>query len=89
MVKSELIKTIAERTEQSQASVESVLNGLTEIIKEQLAAGDNVKIVGFGEWSVRETVARTGRNPKTNEPIEIAAGRKVVFKVGSQLKQSV
>ena len=89
MGKSELIKAIAGRTGQTQAAVEDVLNGLTETIKEQLAAGDSVKIVGFGEWSVKETAARTGRNPKTGEPIEIAAGRKVLFKVGSQLKNSV
>lgn len=89
MVKAELIKAIAGRTGQTQAAVESVLNGFTEIIKEQVAAGDSVKIVGFGEWFVKETAARTGRNPKTSEPIEIAAGRKVVFKVGSQLKNSV
>ena len=57
--------------------------------QESVAAGDSVKIMGFGEWSVKDTAARTGRNPKTNEPIEIAAGRKVVFKVWSQLKNSV
>ena len=45
--------------------------------------------MGFGEWSVKETAARTGRNPKTGEPIEIAAGRKVVFKSGSGLKNAV
>lgn len=89
MGKSELIKAIAGRTGQTQAAVEDVLNGLTETIKEQLAAGDSVKIGGFGEWSVKETAARTGRNPKTGEPIDIAAGRKVVFKSGSGLKNAV
>ena len=89
MLKADLIKAIAGRTGQTQAAVEDVLNGLTETIKEQLAAGDSVKIVGFGEWSVKETAARTGRNPKTGEPIEIAAGRKVVFKPGTGLKNAV
>ena len=89
MLKADLIKAIAGRTKLTQCDVELVLNNLVETIKEQLAAGDSVKIMGFGEWSVKETAARTGRNPKTGEPIEIAAGRKVVFKVGSQLKNSV
>ncbi len=89
MGKSELIKAVAERTGFTQNTVESVLNGFTETIKEQLAAGGSVKIMGFGEWSLKETAARTGRNPKTGEPIEIAAGRKVVFKSGSGLKNAV
>ena len=89
MLKADLIKAIAGRTGLTQAAIEDVLNDLTKTITEQLAAGGSVKIMGFGEWSVKETAARTGRNPKTNEPIEIAAGRKVVFKVGSQLKNSV
>ena len=89
MLKADLIKAIAGRTKLTQCDVELVLNNLVETIKEQLAAGDSVKIMGFGEWSVKETAARTGRNPKTGEPIEIAAGRKVVFKVWSQLKNSV
>lgn len=89
MGKSELIKAIAGRTGQTQAAVEDVLTELVETVKVELAAGDSVKIVGFGEWSVKETAARTGRNPKTGEPIEIAAGRKVVFKSGSGLKNAV
>lgn len=89
MVKAELIKHIAGRTGLTQVAVEDVLNDLTKTITEQLAAGGSVKIVGFGEWSVKETAARTGRNPKTGEPIEIAAGRKVVFKSSSGLKNAV
>jgi len=89
MGKSELIKAIASRTGQTQAAVEDVLTELVETVKVELAAGDSVKIMGFGEWSVKETAARTGRNPKTGEPIEIAAGRRVVFKLGSGLKNAV
>ncbi len=89
MVKAELIKHIAGRTGLTQVAIEDVLNDLTKTITEQLAAGGSVKIVGFGEWSVKETAARTGRNPKTGEPIEIPAGRKVVFKSGSSLKNAV
>mgnify|MGYP006193835173 CR=1 FL=1 len=89
MGKSELIKAIAGRTGQTQAAVEDVLTELVETVKVELAAGDSVKIVGFGEWSVKDTAARTGRNPKTGEPIEIAAGRKVVFKPGTGLKNAV
>ena len=89
MVKAELIKAVAGRVGMTQAAVEDVLNDLTKTITEQLAEGGTVKIVGFGEWLVKETAARTGRNPKTGEPIEIAAGRKVVFKSGSGLKNAV
>jgi DNA-binding protein HU-beta len=89
MVKAELIKHIAVRTGLTQAAIEDVLNDLTKTITEQLAAGGSVKIVGFGEWSVKDTPARMGRNPKTGEPIEITARRRVVFKAGKGLKQSV
>lgn len=89
MGKTELIKAIAGRTGQTQDAVEKVLTDLVETVKVELAAGGNVKIVGFGEWSVKHRSARIGRNPKTGEAIEIPEGNSVVFKAYSGLKNSV
>lgn len=54
-----------------------------------LQDGEDVRIHGFGTFSVKDTAARTARNPATGAPVEIAAGRKVSFKPASDLKKSV
>ncbi|MBF0481292.1 MAG: HU family DNA-binding protein [Desulfovibrionaceae bacterium] len=67
---------------QAKAAVEEVLDR----IKKAMAAGGEVTVRGFGTFSVKETKARAGRNPKTGEAIQIPAGKKVVFKPGKDLK---
>ena len=89
MNKSELIDAVAEEADLSKASaaraVDAVVNAVTGALKE----GDQVTLVGFGTFMVRERSARTGRNPRTGENIEIPASQSPVFKAGKALKDAV
>ncbi len=89
MNKPELVKAIADKTELSQKQVELSLNGFIDVVKETLAKGDNINLVGFGSFEVRERAARTGRNPSTGEEIQIAAAKIPAFKVGKGLKEAI
>jgi DNA-binding protein HU-beta len=66
-------------------SLTSVLDGLTALLKE----GRKISFVGWGSFEVQERKATQGRNPRTGETIEIPASKRVVFKVGSKLKDAV
>jgi len=87
--KSHLVLYVARelQTSKLQASrlVETVLNG----IKEGLQKDRTVTLTSFGTFEVKERKARVGRNPHTGAPITIEAGRRVGFRVGKGLKQSV
>ncbi len=89
MNKSELIFNIADRAEVPRATAAGVLEAMVETIGETLAAGDTVAIPGFGTFSVRERAARTGRNPRTGESIQIPASRAPAFKSGKTLKDAL
>lgn len=89
MNKSELIAAISENAEISKTSAEKVLNTITETITSELKAGKSVVLVGFGTFEVRQTAARTGRNPQTGKALEIAAAIKPAFKAGKTLKDAV
>ena len=58
-------------------------------VEKALCAGDKVQLTGFGSFEVKERAERTGRNPKTNEPIVIPAGKMPVFKAGKVLKDAI
>lgn len=70
-----------------QKQVESIIETFLNAIKLQLEAGETVQLRGFGTFSVHETKARVGRNPRTGEPIDIAAGFAVKFKPSKALKE--
>ena len=89
MNKKELITEIAKRTSTTQKEAEKGLNTLCEIIREELAANRKVQILGFGRFEVRERAARTGKNPRTGEVVEIQATKAPSFKAGKALKDSV
>ncbi len=89
MNKSELIDAIAESADLSKASATRALDAVVENIIETLKAGDQVVLVGFGTFSVKDRAARTGRNPQTGAPIEIAAAKIPGFKAGKALKDAV
>ena len=89
MNKAELIDAVAESADLQRASAERALNAVVDAIAAQLKAGDSVAISGFGTFTVKERAARTGRNPRTGEPIEIAAARVPGFKPGKALKDAV
>lgn len=89
MNKRELVGAIASATDLSRSNVEAVLESFVDQIGEALAKGDRVAIPGFGTFEVRSRAARTGRNPRTGETMEIAASQTPAFKPASALKQSV
>jgi integration host factor subunit alpha len=64
-----------------------LVNSLFDTMREMLASGEDVKLSGFGNFTLREKVARPGRNPKNGEPFEIAARRVVTFKVSQKIKE--
>ena len=86
--KSQLVDQIAENADISKAAAGRALDALVETVTETLKSGDQVTLVGFGSFIVRERAARTGRNPKTGEAIEISAAKVPAFKAGKALKES-
>jgi DNA-binding protein HU-beta len=86
MNKSELIAAVAESAELSKADAGRALEALIEAVKTSLHKGEDVSLVGFGTFTVRARAARTGRNPRTNEEIKIAASKVPAFKAGKALK---
>ncbi|MDX8391109.1 MAG: HU family DNA-binding protein [Mariprofundaceae bacterium] len=89
MNKADLINHVADAAGLTKASagdaVESVLSGITGT----LASGDTVSLVGFGTFSVTDRAARTARNPRTGEPIDVPASKAPKFKAGKALKDAV
>ena len=88
MNKSELIDAIAESADLSKASAGRALDAAVEAITNALKSNDSVSLVGFGTFSVKERAARTGHNPQTGAPIEIAAAKIPSFKAGKALKDA-
>ena len=90
MNKADLIQKVMEKADVKKSVAEATVNAFTETIKEALAEGDKVQIIGFGTFETRERQARTGRNPrKPGETIEIPASIAPAFKAGKALKDAV
>ena len=89
MNKTELIEKIAANAEVSKAVAKKTLDATTEAIKEALAAGDKIQLVGFGTFSTSERPAREGINPKSKEKIQLAAKKVAKFKAGAELADAV
>jgi DNA-binding protein HU-beta len=89
MNKSELIEAVASGADLSKADATRATDAVLEGISNALSQGDQVAIVGFGTFSVRERAARTGRNPQTGETINIKASKTPGFKAGKALKDAV
>ncbi|MCX8073841.1 MAG: HU family DNA-binding protein [Candidatus Binatia bacterium] len=89
MTKAELIESVASKVDLPRALAEKVVNVLFDDIVAALRQGEKVNISGFGTFAVSTRKARTGRNPKTGETIEIAASRSAKFKAGKQLRDSL
>ena len=77
------------KTQLTKKDVSATVEALFETIQEALKAGEKVQVIGFGTFEVRERAARKGRNPQTNEVIEIAASKVPAFKAGKALKDAV
>jgi DNA-binding protein HU-beta len=89
MTKAELIESVASKVDLPRAIAERAVNTMFDEMTAALSQGDKVNISGFGTFSVSTRKARTGRNPKTGESIEIAASRAAKFKPGKTLKDEV
>ena len=89
MNKTELVAAVAEKTALSKKDSEKALNAVIDAIKETLASGNKVQLVGFGTFEVRERGERKGRNPQTKEEITISASKTPVFKAGNPFKDAV
>ena len=89
MNKSELTDAIAGEADISKASASRALDAALSAIQSSLEAGEPVVLVGFGTFSVRERTARTGRNPRTGETIQIGAAKLPAFKPGKALKDAL
>lgn len=91
MNRQELIEKLSTKTRATltHADVERLVNGFIEEVKNAVAAGDTVQLVGFGTFETRERAARDARNPKTGETIKIAAKKVPAFKPGKAFKDAV
>jgi DNA-binding protein HU-beta len=89
MTKAELIEALSNKLPLNKADAERAINIVLDDVIAALRQGERVNISGFGTFSVSTRQARTGRNPKTGESIEIGASRSAKFKPGKQLKDSL
>ena len=89
MNKTQLIQKIAENGNMTKKDAEVALNAVVAAISDAVAAGEKVQLSGFGSFDVKARDARTGRNPKTGEAVEIAASKRVVFTAAQALKDKI
>jgi DNA-binding protein HU-beta len=89
MNKNELIGKVAELSGLTRVDAAKAVEGVFTTITEALQQDDEVRLVGFGTFSVTRRKASTGRNPRTGEPLSIAASAQPKFKAGKLLKDAV
>ena len=89
MNRSELVAKISEKSELTKKDSEKALAAFIEAVTEELAAQGKVQLVGFGTFEVRKREARTGRDPRTGNPIKIPASKAPAFKAGKAIKDAV
>jgi len=87
--KSEMIDMVAEAADISKAAAGRAVDAVFEGISNTLKNGDSVTLVGFGTFSISNRAARSGRNPRTGETIQIKASKMPKFKAGKALKDAV
>lgn len=89
MTKTEFCEAVAEKAGLSKTAAAKAVTAALDVIRETLVKGDKVALIGFGTFEVRNRAARTGINPRTREPIKIAATKVPAFSAGSNLKEAV
>ena len=89
MNKTELVETVAEEADISKSAAARALDAALDAVTQSLRDGEPVVLVGFGTFLVRERSARTGRNPQTGEPVDIAASKAAAFKPGKALRDAL
>ncbi len=89
MNKQELVSVMAEKAGLTKADADKAANAFVDTVKDAMAKGESIQLIGFGTFSVSERSARTGRNPQTGKEIQIAAKKVVKFKAGKALDEVV
>ena len=89
MNKSEFITALQAKTGLAKADVTKLVNAYGEVVIEAVSKGEDVRLIGFGTFEVRERAAKTGRNPRTGETMTIPASKVPAFKAGAALKNAV
>ncbi|MFK7860193.1 MAG: HU family DNA-binding protein [Granulosicoccus sp.] len=89
MNKGEFVDAVAAKGEMSKADAAAAVDAVLESVTDAMQKGDQVTLVGFGTFLVRKREARTGRNPRTGEPLQIKASNVPSFKAGKALKDAV
>lgn len=89
MNKNDLIAAVSNQTALSKADTTKAVDGVIEAVTSSLSDGTEVRLVGFGTFSVAHRKATTGRNPRTGEKIQIPASNQPKFKAGKALKEAV
>jgi DNA-binding protein HU-beta len=89
MNKGEFISYIAEQNNCTKVEAEKVIDMFTSSVIDAIAAGNEISLIGFGNFSISKVAARDGRNPRTGATLKIAAYNQPKFKVGQKLKDAV
>lgn len=89
MNKGELAAAVADRANLSKSQATTAVDAVFDVITDRLRAGDEVRVLGFGNFSVAQRAASTGRNPQTGAPMQIKASKQAKFKPGKGLKDAV
>ncbi len=89
MNKGEFINYISEKNSCTKVEAEKVIDMFTSSVIDAIATGNEISLVGFGNFSISKVAARDGRNPRTGEALKIAAYNQPKFKVGQKLKDAV
>ncbi len=89
MNKGEFVDAVAAKGDMSKADAAAAVDAVLDSVTDAMQKGDQVTLVGFGTFLVRKREARTGRNPRTGEPLQIAASNVPSFKAGKALKDAV
>ena len=87
--KAELVSEVAAKTDLTKKEVAAAVDAIFSSIQEDLAKGEKVQLIGFGNFEVRSRAERKGRNPQTGEEIKIPASKVPAFKPGKALKDAV
>ena len=89
MNRNELVDTVSGKTDMKKSDASKAVDAVFDAIAEALKGGDEVRLVGFGTFSVASRAASEGRNPRTGEKIKIAASKQAKFKPGKGLRDSL
>lgn len=89
MNKKQLVKAMAELSGLTEKSTEKVLVAFEKVVERELAKGEEVALVGFGRFYMKEQAERVAINPQTKEKITVPAKKKAVFKFGKAFQETV